>query len=231
MKVRKIYLLIYACLLTVFMLCVQKEYVFAGDINSNEARVIGAASGTFEYNGELYVAAPGYVSELTEYLGKDGVDLDAAQAETAINKIYSNIETGVKEGYIVKVSGSDNNTGSDNITDSDNDTNSDNADPGKAENDNKDNQPKKTAKPESTEAPTPIPQIVTNDNGTKDVYTIDGNKLVSFDGVLKNTGYSINRTIIIIGVLAMLFIIMILACIIYAYKNNKSVAGKYVTRT
>ena len=42
---------------------------------------------------------------------------------------------------------------------------------------------------------------------------------------------SINQTIIVIGVLAMLFIIMILACIIYAYKNKKSVAGKYVTRT
>lgn len=212
------------------MLCVQKEYAYAGDINSNEARVIGAASGTFEYNGELYVAAPGYVSELTEYLGKDDVDLDAAQAEAAINKIYSNIETGVKEGYIVKVSAS-NNAGPDNITDSDNDTNSDNADSDKADNGDKNTTPKKTAKPESTEAPTPIPQMVTNDNGTKDVYTIDGNKLVSFDGVLKNTGYSINQTIIIIGVLAMLFIIMILACIIYAYKNKKSVAGKYVTRT
>lgn len=203
--------------------CIQTKNVYAGNINSEEARIIGVASGTFEYNGESYVAANGYVSQLSEYLSKDDIDLTAEQADAAINKIYSNIETGVKEGYIVKISGTDNNNTEDNIGSKD-----------KLDGKSEDNSGKKSDKKNNNESDaaesfTLVPQVISNDNGTIDVYMSDGNKLVSFDGVLMNTGYSINTTIIIVGVLAMLFVVMIICCTICVYKNKVAANDVYGT--
>ncbi len=78
----------------------------AGGINGNEASVIAAARGTFEYEGETYVAKDSYVAQLQAKLSQDDVDLTAEQASEAIAEIYSNVATGVKEGYLQKVSGS-----------------------------------------------------------------------------------------------------------------------------
>lgn len=75
-------------------------YVYAGDINSNEQRVIGAASGTFEYNGNKYKADSSYVAELKSYLMNDDVDLTSEQANKAIAEINNNIQTGVSDGYL-----------------------------------------------------------------------------------------------------------------------------------
>lgn len=77
----------------------------AGGINGNEASVISAARGTFEYEGEMYVAKDSYISQLTAELSKDGVDLTAEQASEAVAQIYSNVAAGVKQGYLQKVSG------------------------------------------------------------------------------------------------------------------------------
>ena len=77
---------------------------WAGDINSEESRIISVASGTFEYDGKTYKARSGYINQLYAYLSQDYVDLTAAQANYVINKIYSNVETGVRRGYIYEVS-------------------------------------------------------------------------------------------------------------------------------
>ena len=76
--------------------------VYAGGINSNEARVLSVARGGFSYNNEIYTARQEYVDQLIAYLTKDDVNLTESQADKAINTIYSNIEKGVNEGYIVK---------------------------------------------------------------------------------------------------------------------------------
>ena len=83
------------------------ETAWAGDINGAESGIIGAASGTFEYNGKTYRAYSGYISELYAYLDRDGVDLTPGQAQTAINYIYSNVGTGVSSGYLYEVGGKD----------------------------------------------------------------------------------------------------------------------------
>lgn len=77
--------------------------VFAGGINGAESRIIGAASGTFTYNGRSYVATGSALAQLTSYLG--GVDLTDAQAEKAIGLMYDNIRGGVESGYLVPVGG------------------------------------------------------------------------------------------------------------------------------
>ena len=83
------------------------ENAWAGDINGAEAGVIGAASGTFTYNGKTYRAYSSYINELYSYLARDGVDLSPAQAQTAINYIYSHVGTGVASGYVYEVGGED----------------------------------------------------------------------------------------------------------------------------
>ena len=76
---------------------------WAGDINSEESRVISVASGTFTYDGKIYRAKSSYINQLYAYLSKNGVDLTAAQADYVINRIYSSVEIGLKRGYIYEV--------------------------------------------------------------------------------------------------------------------------------
>ena len=77
---------------------------FAGTINSEESRVIAAASGTFSYDGKTYRADQAYINSLTSYLSGDDVDLTAAQADKAISKIYSSVADGVARGYLYEIS-------------------------------------------------------------------------------------------------------------------------------
>ncbi|MCM1180040.1 MAG: hypothetical protein NC347_07275 [Clostridium sp.] len=82
-----------------------KMVAFAGEINSNEARVISAASGTFLYDGKIYKAGTAYINSLISYLSADDVDLSAAQADEAISMMYANIAEGVANGYLYEVGG------------------------------------------------------------------------------------------------------------------------------
>lgn len=72
----------------------------AGEINSNEASVLATAQGTFEYKGKTYVAKENYIAQLRAKLMEDDVNLTADEAGEAIAGIYSNVETGVREGYL-----------------------------------------------------------------------------------------------------------------------------------
>lgn len=76
-------------------------------INANEQRVIDAASGTFEYGGKTYKAKADYVGQLTAKMDKEGVDLTSADANAAIRQIMANVSTGVKQGYLVEVGGTE----------------------------------------------------------------------------------------------------------------------------
>lgn len=94
-------------ILTMLILCVAlmspKMIAFAGGINGNEAGVIAAASGTFQYNGKEYKAGSAYINSLTGYLSADAVDLTAEQASEAISLMYANIAQGVEQGYLYEV--------------------------------------------------------------------------------------------------------------------------------
>lgn len=74
-------------------------------LNSYEQQLIGIASGTFEYEGELYKVQSSYLSMLEAKLNQEGVDLSAEQANQAISKIFSNVEEGVKQNILQKVQG------------------------------------------------------------------------------------------------------------------------------
>lgn len=113
-------LLIIALFLTIIYITVSNRSVsYAGDINSEEARVIAAASGTFTYKGKTYKAYSSYVSELYSYLAEDDIDLDADDADAAIAYIYSNVKEGIDSGYVyeVKDEDKDNNVDLDEVPD------------------------------------------------------------------------------------------------------------------
>lgn len=74
-------------------------------LNSNEQYVIDIASGTFEYQGELYTVRTTYVKALTNKLDEKDVELTQEQANKAIQVMFANVERGVKEGYLKKLSG------------------------------------------------------------------------------------------------------------------------------
>ena len=74
-------------------------------INANEQRIIDVAGGTFEYQGELYTAHPSYLNILKNKLNEEKYDLTSEEASQVIQKIFANIEEGVKQGILQKVTG------------------------------------------------------------------------------------------------------------------------------
>ena len=79
------------------------KVVFAGDINSSEAGLIAAASGTFTYDGKTYRAGTAYVNSLTAYLSEDEVDLTAEQCQEAASRMYASVKEGIDQGYLYEV--------------------------------------------------------------------------------------------------------------------------------
>ncbi len=92
-----------ALAVALIVVIVSVKIVYAGDINGNEAGVLAAAQGTFEYEGKKYAAKSEYVDQLRSKLSQDGVDLTAVQASEAIAAIYGNVATGISKGYIIEI--------------------------------------------------------------------------------------------------------------------------------
>ncbi len=98
-KIISVICIFFAFILTLGM----SEEAYAGSINANEASVIAAAGSIFEYQGNRYIAAPGYIDRLSAKLSSDDTDLTAEQASSAIGAIYDNIPTGVDKGYLTLI--------------------------------------------------------------------------------------------------------------------------------
>ena len=185
-----------------FICCIfNKKECFAGGINSNEARVLGVARGTFEYDGETYVAKQEYVNQLIAKMSEDDFNLTAEQADEAINGIYANVETGVQDGYIVKVDSPEDNLDRnevDKITETS---------PEEAM--NEDNNEEDTDKEEQNKKL----DVKENDNGILTVEDEEGNVVLKFEGELKNTGFSIHNTIILTIIIGVLLICVVVCSV------------------
>ena len=139
----------------------------AGGINSEESRVLTVARGSFEYEGEKYVAKRYFVDQLIAYMSREDIDLSAEQADSAISKIYANVETGVREGYIVKI------------------------------HDDEESQKVKEGK------------IVKEKDGSVIAFDHYGNTIMKSDGILRNTGYSLQNVVVTLIVLGCVFLCVI----------------------
>ena len=89
------------------LLFLNAQVVYAGSLNENEAALVSAAQGTFEHNGIKYQADPVFVQQLISYLNQDDIDLNASQKDEAISMMFSNVGQGVAEGYLIPLSGQD----------------------------------------------------------------------------------------------------------------------------
>ncbi len=197
------------CLISVFSIFLISDISSAdGGINSNEAKVISVVTGGFSYKNETYVARQEYVNQLVSYLSRPDINITEQQADKAINTIYSNIETGVVEGYIVKKESDKNNLDKNNkieITE---------------------------ISPEQEQAgitdledvgePTPEPgKIIYNQNGDADIYNSDGEKVGNIDSVLKNTGFSYYKVYISLLLFGIAFISMICCLAVLLIRERK----------
>lgn len=78
----------------------------ASGLNASEQELMAKAKGTFEWNGKEYRAKQTYIDQLTAYLCRDDVDLNADTCTAAAAEMYGNVERGVAEGYLYEVGGS-----------------------------------------------------------------------------------------------------------------------------
>ena len=94
-------------------------YTVYADINSNESRVISAASGTFVYNGDYYNATEDSLRQLHSKLDAPDVDMSSADADKYISTGYASVADGVAQGYLVKIQSGNEDTGAVNPGDGD----------------------------------------------------------------------------------------------------------------
>lgn len=188
----------------------EKSASAEGGINSNEARVISVATGGFSYNNELYTARQEYVDQLIGYLCRTDINLTESQADKAISAIYSNIETGVNEGYIVKQGAPEDDL------DTENEIEITEVSPEQRRQGINDIS-------EITQV-TPAPGSVTyNEEGKAEVYNNEGEVVVSLDGILKNTGLS-DRTV---NICVLMFVVAFVCVTLFAVVFTVSERRKY----
>lgn len=198
------------------------RYVYAaGNINGNEARVIAAARGSFEYEGETYVAKQSYVDRLIGTLSAEDVDLTSEQADDAIDAIYSNVGNGVEAGYLVKAGS----TEDDQVKEpGDDDTGEapeqpeQQDDPNKPDDKNDSNE--KVDEPLAV-LPTGNPSVNENDDGTLTVTDEEGKTILQFEGVLRNTGFSYQGTVILIILLGVIISCVLIYSVMVMKDTNK----------
>lgn len=90
----------------------------AAGLNASEQELVTKAKGTFEWNGKKYRAKQAYIDQLTAYLSRDDVDLNADTCTAAAKEMYGNVERGVTEGYLYEVDCSGNQPDGDPVTES-----------------------------------------------------------------------------------------------------------------
>ncbi len=76
---------------------------YAGTINDNEAEVLEAAKGQFEYDGKFYEVDDAYLEKLSDFLASEEVDLSEEDKDQILAMVNDYIITGVAEGYLVPI--------------------------------------------------------------------------------------------------------------------------------
>lgn len=79
--------------------------VYAGNINAAEQSIIAYYSGTVSYDGKTYQFTEAAKQQAYNKLMADDVDLNEAQAASAIRQANANLKQGIDQGYLVEVGG------------------------------------------------------------------------------------------------------------------------------
>ncbi|MGN0243388.1 MAG: class D sortase [Lachnospiraceae bacterium] len=191
-------------LLFIVCFCMAQVSVNAGGLNGNESSIVGVAQSTFEYDGKYYRVPSSYINQGINYLCQDGVDLTADQAGRVISTMYSLVGEGVRRGYLVLVDGGSS-----------------------KESVMIEKQQDKTAKEivkDTTELANELGVKISIDTAGKKVAIVnqDGKSVVSFDGVIKNTGETIvfSPTLITCMILFLVCVLALFIAVIVREKRN-----------
>ncbi len=227
---------------TVIICVLNSSIVYAGNINANEAAIVSAAQGTFDLNGIKYMVDPVFVQQLTSYLSQDDVDLNGSQKDEVIGMMFSNVEAGVAEGYLIPVDGQDKNeneessgepekdkSGEQEITGDDKTTEEEIGEEGIVSDDTKKNgvqhenniQKENTAEDNDNKVldeirKQPTTKTEVDQNKNKVTVTKEDNSVLIVNTVIKNTGYNMKPAMIAITGIVGIFIL----CIIITLKYN-----------
>lgn len=180
--------------------------VHAGNINTEEAAIISAAQGSFQSNGINYKVDPQFIDQLISYLNQDDVDLDAAKKEEVIGLMFSNVERGVAEGYLIPVIEQEGSQDSGiNLEESASDIEG-----------NETQEYDNAVLDEIRKQPTAKTEVDQNKNKIT-VTKEDNSNVLVVNTVIKNTGYNISPAIGVIFGLLGVFIICIFITIKYNF--------------
>lgn len=190
--------------------------VQAGGLNGPESALIGAASGTFTYNGQSYVASPDLLNQAVNYLCQDGVDLTQEQANAAIGSMYGMVAQGVAQGYLIPTGGGGQTSGSQ----------------GQGKNSaGTEDIPEKSASEAVKDAAELAGELgvkVTVDPANKKVTITnkDGKQILNFDRAIKNTGIPLDFGAVFFVLLAVYLVIAILLLVFAWYQDRRQPSGK-----
>lgn len=98
--------ILFTFLLSIIFVLISPLTGCASGLNASEQELVAKAKGTFEWNGKEYRAKQTYIDQLTAYLCRDDVDLNADTCAAAAAEMYGSVERGVTEGYLYEVGGS-----------------------------------------------------------------------------------------------------------------------------
>jgi hypothetical protein len=227
------------------------QVAYAGVLGDNEAQVVEAAKGIYEFDGLKYQVDPSYIKQLIEYFSSDDGDLTSEQKEEVLQSVYSYIEIGVKEGYLITVKdqtnqevitpvpgNSENDTSEETpgktIPDTDN-TEIDDTNTGSSNDEIEDSLDDKeevsninnseeatttTTDNDLTVLPTPEPNnsSIVDGEDTQGITEDNENDINRTENpIIKNTGFDLNRTVIMIVGMGMLMLVGIIVTIKYNY--------------
>ena len=219
--------------LGIFLLSLTATQVaFAGVLGDNEAKVVEAAKGVYEFEGLKYKVDPSYINQLIEYFSSDDEDITREQKDEVLQSVYGYIETGVQEGYLIAVKDQPNQEVITPVTeDPEKDTSEEapgitvpDTDNSEIDDTNTGSADHVVAEPvdENKEAvlPTPEPNnlSIVDEEKTQGI-TVDNENDTNITGnpIIKNTGFNLNRTVIMTVGMGMLMLLGIIITIRYDY--------------
>lgn len=213
--------------ITFLFFTILPKNVFAGNINGNESRVLSAMAAVYEYDGKKYKLAGEYIAEARSYLSQDEVDLTAADAQEVLNIAYADIGQGVAEGYLIEV---DTGESTDNAETDNTKIDNTKIEDTKLEDIKIGNKPEimteKPYKKEIEEAKKKLQkrQFSIEKNSEKAnivVKNYAGEQVLKLPGIIKNTGFSLRKTILLSGSFAIAVVIFLaVAAKRYLFAHN-----------
>jgi hypothetical protein len=203
---------------------IDTSIAYAGTLNEYEAVVVEAAKGQYEFEGIKYQVDSSYINQLIDYLSSDDVELTEEQKDTVLLSVNDYIETGVQEGYLIPVQEQDTiedtNTQPDSTEEAGTgipNSEESNKDASEAEEGTEEaNSTDPTGTTEGAvdnfieEILTKKPATTTNvdaENGKVTIVDSKESNVLTVNTVVKNTGFNLNRTTIIVMGMGILMLI------------------------